>query len=140
MSGESLNIVLFGAGVVLSVFGWLIRQKLTAQEKENQRLASDLSSCEVQIQDLQREQRNLVTRQELDEYKRDTSTMIESLRSGIKVDLENIRRNEIKELYDVLREETRQTRSEMRDDMNKLTHALQEQLRHIQHQLQRTPA
>lgn len=135
MQGDSLTILLFGAGAILSVLGWLLRQRVSAQEQENKRLATECERNEQAIQDLQREQRNLVTRQELEEYKRDTGNMIDALRAGIKVDLENIRRNEIRELHEIIREETRLTRAEMREDIGKLTHALQDQIRTLHHNM-----
>lgn len=129
MQGDTLTIVLFLASVVISLFGWLLKQRIAAQEKENERLAEACDNNELQIAAIQREQRLMVTRTELDEYKRDTTNMIEALRTGIKIDLENIRRNEIKELHDILRDETRQTRSELREDLNNSMRAIRDELK-----------
>lgn len=129
MQGDTLNIILFIAGVAISLVGWLLRARIATQEDENKRLAAQCDKNSEEITELQREQRDLVTRQELDEYKRDTSNMIEALRMGIKVDLENIRRNEIKELHDILRDETRQTRNELRGDLNNSMQSIREELK-----------
>lgn len=121
MTGDTLTIVIFAGGLAASVFGWLLRQQIAAQATANQRLEKECEANRNQILELQREQHNFVTRQELDE-----------LRNGIKADLESVRRVEIKELYDLLRQETRQIRNDMREDVNQLSRSLADQVKQLQ--------
>ena len=121
MTGDTLTIVIFAGGIATSVFGWLLRQQIQAQQGAFVRLEKECEANRNQIQELQREQHNFVTRQEMDE-----------LRSGIKADLENMRRVEIKELYDLLRQETRQIRNDMREDVNQLSRSLADQVKQLQ--------
>ena len=120
MTGDTLTIVIFAGGIATSVFGWFLRQQIAAQQGAFVRLERECEANRNQIQELQREQHNFVTRQEMDE-----------LRSGIKADLGNMRRVEIKELYDLLRQETRQIRNDMRDDVNQLSRNLVEQIKQM---------
>ena len=121
MTGDTLTIVIFAGGIATSVVGWLLRQQIAAQEAANGRLEKECEANRNQIQELQREQHNFVTRQELDE-----------LRNGIKADLESVRRVEIKELYDLLRQETRLIRNDMREDVNLLSRSLADQVKQLQ--------
>ena len=123
--------LLFFAGMIFSLIGWLLRQRISVQESENQRISEQLAKQGDDIEELRRAQHDMASRPEFDQHKRDISGMIDSLRHGLSEDMDRIRRTEIKELYELIRTETRETRQELRNDLHASMNQIREEVRAI---------